>query len=148
MMNRNCNGLTTYDAFDPFQRLDRFFARDPFFSEAMTAANAFGTDVTDEGDFYQLTADLPGFKKEDISIDVEDGMLTIKAERNEENEEKDKKGRYLRRERSYGSYQRSFDLSDVDDDRITAKYEDGVLTLELPKKQAPEIERKKSITIE
>ena len=84
MMNRNCNWLTTYDPFDPFTKLDKVFFGDPFFSNANTAIAAFGTDVTDEGDFYKLTADLPGFKKDEIQIDVEDGILTISAERNEE----------------------------------------------------------------
>ncbi|MBQ8062428.1 MAG: Hsp20/alpha crystallin family protein [Clostridia bacterium] len=147
-MFRNSNWLTTYDPFDPFTKLDKVFFGDPFFSNATTAVAAFGTDVTDEGDHYQLTADLPGFKKDDIEINVEDGILTISAERHEESEDTDKKGRYIRRERTYGSYKRSFDLSEVDDDNITAKYEDGVLTLSLPKKQVPEIESKKSITIE
>ena len=91
MMNRNCNWLTTYDPFDPFTKLDKVFFGDPFFSNANTAIAAFGTDVTDEGDFYKLTADLPGFKKDDIQIDVEDGILTISAERNEETEDEDKK---------------------------------------------------------
>ena len=148
MMNRNRNWLTTYDPFDPFQKLDRVFFGDPFFSDATTAVAAFGTDVTDEGDFYKLTADLPGFKKDDIQIDVDNGILTISAERNEETEDQDKKGRYIRRERTYGSYKRSFDLSEVDDDKITAKYVDGVLTLELPKKQIQEVESKKSLTID
>lgn len=147
-MFRNSNWLTTYDPFDPFTKLDKVFFGDPFFSNATTAVAAFGTDVTDEGDHYQLTADLPGFKKDDIEINVEDGILTISAERNEESEDKDNKGRYIRRERTYGSYKRSFDLTEVDDDNITAKYEDGVLTLTLPKKQVAEIESKKSITIE
>lgn len=147
-MFRNSNWLTTYDPFDPFTKLDKVFFGDPFFSNATTAVAAFGTDVTDEGDHYQLTADLPGFKKDDIEISVEDGVLTISAERNEETEDTDKKGRYIRRERTYGSYKRSFDLTEVDDDNITAKYEDGVLTLVLPKKQVPEIESKKSITID
>lgn len=147
-MFRNSNWLTTYDPFDPFTKLDKVFFGDPFFSNATTAVAAFGTDVTDEGDHYQLTADLPGFKKDDIEINVEDGILTIQAERNEETEDTDKKGRYIRRERTYGSYKRSFDLSEVDDDNITAKYEDGVLSLILPKKQVPEIESKKSITID
>lgn len=147
-MFRNSNWLTTYDPFDPFTKLDRVFFGDPFFSNATTAVAAFGTDVTDEGDHYQLTADLPGFKKDDIDISVEDGIMTIRAERKEETEEEDKKGRYIRRERTYGSYKRSFDLADVDDESITAKYDDGVLTLTLPKKQAPQIESKKSITID
>ena len=148
MMNRRSNWLTTCDPFDPFGRLDKVFFGDPFFSNAPAAVAAFGTDVTDEGDCYKLTADLPGFKKDDINIDVEDGILTIAAERKEETEDTDKKGRYIRRERTYGSYRRSFDLTEVDDENITAKYEDGVLTLELPKKQVKEIESKKSIAID
>lgn len=148
MMNRNRNWLTTYDPFDPFDRLDKVFFGDPFFSNATTAVAAFGTDVTDEGDHYQLIADLPGFKKDDIDIEVENGILTISAERKEESEDKDQKGRYIRRERTYGSYKRSFDLSEIDDDNIKARYTDGVLTLELPKKTVPEIESKKSITID
>lgn len=143
-MNRRNNWLTACDPFYPF---DKVFFGDPFFSNAGTAVAAFGTDVTDEGEAYKLTADLPGFKKDDINIEVENGILTITAERNEETEDKDKKGRYIRRERTYGSYRRSFDLAEVEEDNITAKYEDGVLTLELPKKTAPEIESKKSITI-
>ena len=90
MMNRNCNWLTTYDPFDPFTKLDKVFFGDPFFSNATTAVAAFGTDVTDEGDFYKLTADLPGFKKDDIQIDIDNGILTISAERNEETEDEDK----------------------------------------------------------
>lgn len=148
MMNRRNTWLTPYGTLDPFTALDKVFFGDPFFSEASTAVAAFGTDVTDEGDAYKLTADLPGFKKEDIQIEAENGILTISAERREETKEEDKKGRYLRRERTYGSYKRSFDLSEVDDDNITAKYEDGVLTLELPKKTVPELESKKSIAIQ
>lgn len=148
MMYRRNNWLTPYGASDPFWGIDKLFFSDPFFSDAKTAVAAFGTDVTDEGDSYKLTADLPGFKKEDIDITVEDGVLTISAERNEETEDTDKKGRYLRRERTYGSYKRSFGLGEVDEDNISAKYADGVLTLELPKKQVPEIESKKSITID
>ena len=82
-----------------------------------------------------LEADLPGFKKEDIDVNLENNYLTIKAERKVENEEKDKKGRYIRCERSYGSFVRSFDVSDVDTDKITASYEDGVLKLNMPKKE-------------
>ena len=148
MMYRRNNWLTPYGAFDPFNGIEKFFFSDPFFSDSKTAVAAFGTDVTDEGDCYKLTADLPGFRKEDINIDVEDGILTISAERSEETEDSDKKGKYLRRERTYGSYKRSFSLGEVDEDTITAKYTDGVLTLELPKKQVPEIESKKSITID
>ncbi len=94
------------------------------------------TDVLDKGDHYELDAELPGFKKEDIKLDVENGYLTISAEHSEENEDKDEKKNYIRRERSYGSFRRSFDLSGVVEDGITAEYKDGVLKLKLPKKEA------------
>ena len=83
----------------------------------------------------QLTADLPGFSKDDIKIDINDNTLTLSAERHSEYEEKEKKGKYIRVERSYGSYSRSFDLTGIKSDDITASYENGVLTLELPKEE-------------
>ena len=97
------------------------------------ALNQFRTDVTDEGDHYLLETDLPGFEKKDITLDIHDDMLTIRAERKSKVEEKDKKDKVIHMERSYGSYQRSFDISSVDADQIKAKYTDGVLRLTLPK---------------
>ena len=97
------------------------------------ALNQFRTDVTDEGDHYLLETDLPGFEKKDITLDIHDDMLTIRAERKSKVEEKDQKDKVIRMERSYGSYQRSFDISGVDADQIQAKYIDGVLRLTLPK---------------
>lgn len=114
--------------FDPFRTMDDF----------NSSYNGFGTDVTDEGSFYKLTADLPGFEKEDIHIATKDNILTITAERHDSSEKSDKKGRYIRRERSYGSFQRSFDLSDVNENAVGASYENGVLTVTLPKAQKPE----------
>ena len=107
----------------------------------------FRTDITDEGDFYKLEADLPGFNKEDIHLDINGDMLTLSAERHSESEDKDKHGKYLRCERSYGSYSRSFDLSDVKAEEIKAKYNNGVLTLTLPKK-AQETPASKRLQIE
>ena len=85
-----------------------------------------------------MEADLPGFNKEDIKVDIGDGALTITAQRKKESEEKGKNG-YVRRERSYGSFRRSFDLTGVDAEKISGSYKDGVLTLNLPKQseQAP-----------
>ena len=97
------------------------------------ALNQFRTDVTDEGDHYLLETDLPGFEKKDITLDIHDDMLTIRAERKSKVEEKDQKDKVIRMVRSYGSYQRSFDISGVDADQIKAKYIDGVLRLTLPK---------------
>lgn len=112
-------------AYNPFAE----FARD-FWSSPI---GEIKTDITDKGDAFTLEADLPGFKKEDIKIDVNADRMTITAERRSESEEKDRNG-FVRRERSYGSFSRSFDVSGVDVPSISAAYADGVLTLNLPKK--------------
>ena len=107
-----------------------FFGNRDFLGDVGT----FKTDIQDKGDHYLLEADLPGMKKEDIAIDIDGDNLTIKAERRNEHEEKDKS--YVRCERSYGSYQRAFDISGVEVADISAQYNDGVLKLNMPKKSA------------
>ncbi len=92
---------------------------------------AFQTDIVDKGDHYLLEADMPGFEKEDIQIHVDENLLTITAKQNVNKEEN--KEQYLRRERRYGSYTRSFDVSNVKTDEIHADYKNGVLKLILPK---------------
>ena len=131
--------LTPYDrrhsrpaVFNPFKDLEDF--EKSFFGR--NSLDEFKTDIKDAGNAYVLEADLPGFKKEDIAIDIEDNYLTIRAERHFENESKDDKGRFISRERSYGSFARSFNIASVDADKITASYNDGVLTLQLPKKES------------
>ncbi len=89
------------------------------------------TDIIDKGDKYLLQAELPGFKKEEIQIDIHDNTLNIHAEHKEEKEEK--KDNYVRRERRYGSFSRSFDISNIDVDKIMACYNEGILELEMPK---------------
>jgi|SRR5690606_21384973 len=90
-------------------------------------------DITEKDKHYILKADFPGMKKEDIHVSVENNTLTLSAERNEEAEEKEE-GRVVRRERRYGSYSRSFTLGkEIDEARIEASYDNGVLTLLLPK---------------
>ena len=116
------------------EEFEKAFFSNPFGSFFNAPAlNQFRTDVTDEGDHYLLETDLPGFEKKDITLDIHDDMLTIRAERKSKVEEKDQKDKVIRMERSYGSYQRSFDISGVDADQIKAKYIDGVLRLTLPK---------------
>ena len=119
-----------------------------FFSDFFGTNNApieLRTDITDKGDSFVLEADLPGFKKDDIKIDLENDRLTIKAERHS-NTETTKNG-YVRRERSFGSFERSFDVSGIDTASIKANYTDGVLTLTLPKR--PElVPDNRSIVIE
>ena len=119
-------------AFDPFRELDEL-EHAIFGDNRSTKMAAFSTDIKDNGDHYTLEADLPGVKKEDIKLDLTDNVLTINAERHSEYEEKDKKGNYVRCERSYGSYQRSFDTTGIDTDNIDAEFVDGVLKLTLPK---------------
>ncbi len=93
----------------------------------------FRTDVSEDDTSYQISAELPGFKKEEINLDVEGDCLTISAQHSEENEESDEKKNYIKRERFYGSYSRSFDITGVDVDAIKAEYADGILKIDLPK---------------
>lgn len=135
LTSRNNNqGIRTYNPFREMEELERAFFSNPFGSFwGNTSLAEFKTDVTDEGDHYLLEADLPGFEKKDITLNVQGDILTVHAERHSKVKEKDKKDKVVRMERSYGSYTRSFDISGVAADQIKAKYVDGVLRLTLPK---------------
>ena len=117
--------------FDPFRMLNEMDRR---FFTGVPSVSVFNTDVIDTGDAFKLECELPGFKKEDIRIDIENDCLTISAERSTDN--KDEKDNYVKRERFYGSFTRSFDVSGINVDNIEAGYSDGVLTVTLPKKAA------------
>ncbi len=108
------------------------------------------TDVKDLGQNYELDIDMPGFQKEDINAELKDGYLTIQAAANRSNDEKDQQGRYIRRERYSGSCRRSFYVGeDVTQEDIHAKFENGILRLEVPKKeQQPKVEENHFIAIE
>ncbi|WP_130861853.1 Hsp20/alpha crystallin family protein [Bacilliculturomica massiliensis] len=116
-----------------------------FFGDLSRDVSQFRTDVLDKGDHYELKADLPGFSKEEIKIDLNGDMMTIRAEHREDKEEK--KENYVRRERRYGSFVRNFDLNGIDKESISAAYQDGVLSLKLPK-EAPQQPTAKQITVE
>ena len=126
--------------YNPFRAIDEFekrMFREPFTPYNIAAnASVFKTDIKEEDDKFILEADLPGFEKENISLNVDNEILTISAERHSEHEDKDKAGKYVRCERSYGSYSRSFDVSAIDSEKITASYDNGVLVLDMPKKEA------------
>ena len=111
------------------------------------ARNLMKTDVHETEDGYEMNVDLPGFKKEDIHVDLNEGYLTLRAEKNLEKEEKKEK-KVIRSERYVGSMSRSFYVGDVRPDSIKCKYEDGVLTLEFPKAEQPKLPETHSITIE
>ena len=117
-------------SYNPFRDLENW--ERSFFGDWSTG---FNTDIKDKGDHYELEADLPGVKKEDIAVDIDGDRMTISAHRSAETEEKDDNSQYLPRERSYGSFSRSFDVSGIQEDHITAAYNNGVLELTLPKAQ-------------
>lgn len=103
-----------------------------FFGNSFDTFSQFRTDILDNGDHYTLQAELPGFQKEDIKISIDGDHLNITAVHDESKEEQ--KDNFVRRERKYGSFTRSFDISAIDGDQITAAYKDGILELNLPKR--------------
>lgn len=122
--------VSAYNPFRDFEEMSRSFWDNDNVS-------AFRTDITEKDGKYVLEADLPGFKKEDISVDIDKDCLTITAEHKSEEKEENADS-YIRRERYYGSYTRSFNVKGIDTEAITAAYNDGVLTLTMPKKE-PEV---------
>ncbi len=116
------------------------------------AANMMKTDVQEHGDHYEVDIDLPGFKKDELSLELRDGYLTISASKGLDKDETEKKsGKFVRRERYAGSMSRSFYVGeDVKQEDIHAKYESGVLKLSIPKmeEKKPQIPEKKYIAIE
>ena len=126
-------GYRRVSAYNPFRDLEEMSRS--FWDN--NNVSAFRTDITEKDGKYVLEADLPGFKKEDISVDIDKDCLTITAEHKSEEKEENADS-YIRRERYYGSYTRSFNVKGIDTEAITAAYNDGVLTLTMPKKE-PEV---------
>ena len=105
------------------------------------------TDVRETDDSYELDIDLPGFKKDEITAKLEDGYLTVSASKGLDKDKQDKKGNYIRRERYAGAMSRSFYIGDsITQDEI--KFENGILQLSIPKKDAKTVEQQKHISIE
>lgn len=123
--------------------LDSIF--DNFMDEGTDNFDVMKCDVYEKDGAYHIEADIPGFKKDEISVDCEDGYVTITAEKNTENEEKDENKKYIKRERFYGKTVRKFYVGDVDSDKIQAEYKDGMLELVVPKEE--KLPNKKSIEI-
>ena len=124
-------GLTPYTrnfyvaSYDPFKEMEEFERR--FFGQRTPALK---TDIREVENGYILDCDLPGFAREDIKAEIKNGYLTIRAERKTDSESREN---YLRRERTYGSFSRTFDLEGIDTEAITASFKDGVLSVNLPK---------------
>ena len=133
------------DWFD-FDR-DFWGKKNPLYGK--NAKNIMKTDIREHDTGYELDVDLPGFKKDEINIELENGYLTISAAKGLDKDEQDKKGKYIRKERYAGAMQRSFYVGDaVTQEDIKAKFEDGILKLSIPKKDAKAVETKKTIAIE
>ena len=113
------------------------------------AAREMKTDVHEHDDHYEVDIDLPGFKKEDIRLDLENGYLTVTASKGLDVDEKTKKGRIIRQERYAGTMSRSFYVGEaLTEEDIQAKLEHGVLSLQIPKKEAKKLPERKTIQIE
>lgn len=118
--------------------LDDFF--DDFALPKMPKMELMKTDVYEKGGNIHIEMDVPGFNKEDIKIDVEDGILTIEAEKSESKEDKEGKN-YYRRERAYGSFKRQFNVGSVKEHEINAKFHNGVLKISFPKEEKKEAKK-------
>ena len=143
-------GENLMDVFDGFDR--SFFRNFGNMDRALYgkhAQNMMKTDVKETDEGYEVDIDLPGFKKDEIQLELNNGYLTISTQKALEKDEKNKKGRMLRQERYAGMMQRSFYVGEhITEEDVKASYESGVLHLVIPKKDAPKMPEKKVIQIE
>ncbi len=142
-------GENMMDVFNDFDRdFFRGFGRPEHMLYGKNASRMMKTDVKETEEGYELDVDLPGFAKDEIRLDLANGYLTISTEKNLENKD-EKKGRVLRQERWSGTMSRSFYVGEyLTEEDIKARYENGVLSLKIPKKEAPKAPEKKTILIE
>ena len=140
-------GENLFDDFfsDDFMNFPAWSVRSPLYGKH--AKNLMKTDVRETDSSYELDVDLPGFKKDEISVDLKDGYLTISAAKGLDKDEQDKKGKYIRQERYAGAMSRGFYVGDVEPDQVSAKYEDGILKISLPKQAKKELPRTSTIAI-
>ena len=137
--------------FDEMMRVpfNKDFWNDFGFQSRKAESSLMSTDIKENEGSYELDIELPGYKKEDIKAELKKGYLTIQAVRNVDNSQKDENGKYIRRERYSGSCQRSFYVGDaVTQEDVSAKFEDGILKLTVPKKDKAQVEQKQYIAIE
>ena len=148
MMLPSIFGEDLFDEMMDFPFEDDFFGkRNPLYGKK--AKNMMKTDVKEHENGYEVDSDLPGFKKDELNLDLTDGYLSISASKGLDKDEEDKKGKYIRKERYAGSMSRSFYVGDgITEEDIKAKYENGILKLSIPKKEAKAVDQKKHIAIE
>lgn len=140
-------GENLFDEFfdDNFGMFPMWNGRNPLYGKH--AKNLMKTDVRETEDTYEVDIDLPGFKKDEINVDLKDGYLTISAAKGLDKDETDKKGKYIRQERYAGACSRSFYVGDVEPKDVSAKYEDGILKLSMPKQAKKELPKSSTIAI-
>ena len=131
---------------DDWMRFPVWSGRDPLYGKH--AKNLMKTDVRETEHTYEVDVDLPGFKKDEIKVDLKDGYLTISAAKGLDKDEKDKEGKYIRQERYAGACSRSFYVGNVETKDVSAKYEDGILKISLPKEAKKELPASSAIAIE
>ena len=141
-------GENLFDDFfdDDFAMFHEHGGRDPLYGKH--AKNLMKTDVRETEDSYELDIDLPGFKKDEIDLDLNDGYLTSSAAKGLDKDMEDKKGKYIRQERYAGTCSRSFFVGEtVEPEEVSAGFEDGILRITLPKKAEKKLPEKKTIAI-
>ena len=142
-------GENLFDDFfdDDFSMFPALTGRNPLYGKH--AKNLMKTDVRETENTYELDIDLPGFKKDEISIDLKDGYLSISAAKGLDRDQEDKKGKYIRQERYAGACSRSFFVGEGIEPRdVSAKFEDGILRVSLPKQVKKELPKNSTIAIE
>ena len=130
---------------DDFMRFPVWSGRSPLYGKH--AKNLMKTDVRETENTYEVDIDLPGFKKDEIKVDLKDGYLTVSAAKGLDRDKQDKDGKYIRQERYAGACSRSFYVGDVESTDVSAKYEDGILKISLPKHVKKELPSSTTIAI-
>ena len=142
-------GENLFDEFfdDGFPMIPMRSIRNPLYGK--NAKNLMKTDVRETDDTYELDVDLPGFKKDEVQLDLKDGYLTISAAKGLDKDQEDKKGKYIRQERYAGACSRNFFVGEGIEPRdVSAKFEDGILRVSLPKQVKKELPKNSTIAIE
>ena len=142
-------GENLFDDFfdDDFFRMPAWTGRDPLYGKR--GKNLMKTDVRETDTSYELDVDLPGFKKDEITVDLQNGYLTIQASKGLDKDQKDQQGRYIRQERYAGACSRSFYVGeDVEAGEVAAKFENGILQLSIPKKEHKQLPQNSTIQIQ
>ena len=131
---------------DDFSMFPAWSGRDPLYGKH--AKHMMKTDVRETEDTYEVDMDLPGFKKDEINVDLKNGYLTVSAAKGLDKDEKDKNSKYIRQERYTGAMSRSFYVGDVAPEDVKAKFEDGILQISLPKAEKKALPKPTTVCIE